>query len=273
MPEGEMRRPGPGLSLPTCWTHYEVRGSGPVVVMVHGFSGDVSHTRPLAEALEGYTVVTYDLIGRGYSSCKNNPQTAELFVSQLTELLYALDVKEAHFVGISLGGGIVSSFAQFFPDRVLSLTLIASVGLPLCSAAHVLTKIPLIPDFLFRFCLWSTVVKGLEHEWAEQTAGLGEMVLSYKDRVCNEPALGRSLLSTARHFPLENLHSAFHQIGRAKFPVLLIWGDNDRTCPIQNAYTLKSFIPRANLVVVKGARHCVYTEFSSHVASALTDFL
>mmetsp|Transcript_11216 Transcript_11216/g.33637 ORF Transcript_11216/g.33637 Transcript_11216/m.33637 type:complete len:397 (+) Transcript_11216:73-1263(+) len=290
MPEGEMKRAfvpeGTTIvKLPTCDTRYELyraaenreeKGKKKTVVIAHGFSGDVSHVRPLALEIRrraGCDVLIYDLVGRGHSSCRGSPHTAELFVSQLAELLFALNVNaKIHFVGVSLGGGVVLEFAKHFPQRVASLAFIASVGLPLSTSAHVFTKIPLVPDFLFRYALWSTVVAGLELEWSDPSnPKLQLMEESYRRRVVEEPALGRSLLSTARHFPLEALQSSFRALTA---PVLLVWGDDDRTCPVANAYHLKQRLcQHADLVVVENARHCVYTEFVAEVAHALTLFL
>eukprot|EP00632_Arachnochrysis_sp_CCMP2950_P005930 CAMPEP_0185705544 /NCGR_PEP_ID=MMETSP1164-20130828/20071_1 /TAXON_ID=1104430 /ORGANISM="Chrysoreinhardia sp, Strain CCMP2950" /LENGTH=509 /DNA_ID=CAMNT_0028372929 /DNA_START=1 /DNA_END=1533 /DNA_ORIENTATION=+ len=337
MPEGEMARVGVGgprgrkVRLPTCETHYELRTwdddpddetAREIVVMCHGFSGDCGQLASLADEVHaaGYVVLTYDLVGRGYSSCRGMPHTAELFVSQLAELLYSLKIlRPAHFVGVSLGGGVCVEFSRFYPDRVASLALVAPVGLPLSTSAHVLTKIPLVPDVMFRCALWRTVVAGLELEWADETnPQLAAMAASYRDRVDNEPAFGRSLLSTARHFPLEGLEHSFRRLGDAaiatrgaraastssasgsggepvllhlptgkkgdsasagassdgEIPVLLVWGDDDRTCPIANAYDIrKRLVPRARLVVIRGARHCVYSEFAKDVGEAILGFL
>ena len=278
MPEGHMKRVGKKtLTLPTCETHYELlKGSRrELVVIAHGFSGDTTHVRPLAEEVRrrsGCDVLIYDLVGRGYSSCRGGEHTAEIFVSQLAELLYALQVTgKVHCVGVSLGGGVIVEFARYYPTKVASLALIASVGLPLSTSAHVFTKIPLIPDFLFRYALWQTVVAGLEHEWTDPSnPKLHLMVESYKKRVSDEPALGRSLLSTARHFPLESLAHSFQAI---RVPLLLVWGDDDRTCPVANAFQIQNMCPHANLQIIHGGRHCVYTEFVADVAHALTLFL
>jgi len=163
MPEGEMKRlstDGLVVNLPTCDTRYELylaaaeeeedtppsqeerqhqpqkKKKKKTVVIAHGFSGDVSHVRPLALEIRrraGCDVLIYDLVGRGHSSCRGSPHTAELFVSQLAELLFALNLTHdaIHFVGVSLGGGVVLEFAKHFPGRVASLTFVASVGLPL----------------------------------------------------------------------------------------------------------------------------------------------
>lgn len=287
MPEGEMRRAGVGcgdvVALPTCATHFKLigpRNSTSLVVACHGFSGDLTHTLPLARRLAaaGHRVLVYDLVGRGFSSCRNHRHTVDRFVSQLAELVLKLGLadRQAHLVGISLGGAVAAEYSKYYPDRVRSLTLIASVGLPLCTSAHVLTKVPLVPDVLLRCALWSTCLKGLEHEWADECdPKLAVMVESYRDRVKHEPALGRSLLSTLRHFPLENLHDTFRTIGTDhSYPVLLVWGDQDRTCPVRNAACIQAqFVQRARLSIVRGARHCVYTEFCDDVARELVAFL
>lgn len=283
-PEGEMRRSdamasGTMVNLPTCETHYEwlepVGGAteaAEVVVLAHGFSGESGHLRGLAHEVRkaGFRALIYDLVGRGYSSCRDVNHTAHLFVSQLNELMDTLEVREFHLVGLSLGGGVAVSFAQYFPKRVKSLTLIAAVGLKMSSKAHILTRMPLLPDFMFRMLLWQTVLAGLEYEWSDESdPKFAMMVESYKERVAREPAFGRSLLSSARHFPLEQLQAAYEAAGAADRPTLLVWGDDDRTCPIENAREIQQkYIARAELIVVRGARHCVYTEYVAEVAHA-----
>ena len=73
---------------------------------------------------------------------------------------------------------------------------------------------------------------------------------------------------------MEALQSAYAAAGESDRPTLLVWGSDDRTCPVDNAREiLRTYIPRAELVVVRGARHCVYTEFVGEVAHALVRFL
>merc|ERR1712097_208960 len=134
--------------------------------------------------------------------------------------------------------------------------------LRLAKRTYVLTRAPLVPDVLFRCFLQFSLLFGLEYEWADvENPKYRTMVQAYKRRVAEEPALGRSLLSTARHFPFEQLR-----------PVLVVWGDGDRTCPCA-ARDVRRLVPRADVVVVRGARHCVYTEFVGESARAVVDHL
>ena len=197
------------VNLPTCETHYEwlepvaeqASGEAEVVVLAHGFSGDSQHLRGLAHEVRkaGFRALIYDLVGRGHSSCRDVNHTADLFVSQLNELMITLEVAEFHLVGLSLGGGVAVSFASYFPKRVKSLTLITAVGLKMSSRAHILTRFPLLPDFMFRVLLWQTVLAGLEYEWSDETnPKFAMMVDSYKERCANEPAFGSAYLRGPR---------------------------------------------------------------------------
>ena len=147
--------------------------------------------------------------------------------------------------------------------------MVAPVGLRLAKRTYVLTRAPFVPDVLFRCFLQFSLLFGLEYEWADvENPKYRTMVQAYKRRVAEEPALGRSLLSTARHFPFEQLGPAFAAAGDLLRPVLVVWGDGDRTCPCQ-ARDVRRLVPRADVVVVRGARHCVYTEFVGESARAV----
>lgn len=97
----------------------------------------------------GYRVLTYDNFGSAWSAAPKTRYDDALFASQLTELLYTLNITQpVHLVGQSMGGGplflcigtalstvyatagIVSKFASLHCECVKSLSLIAPVGLP-----------------------------------------------------------------------------------------------------------------------------------------------
>ena len=74
-------------------------------------------------------MLRFDLIGRGLSSSAGDPETARLFSTQLSELLYKLDVQGGvDLIGYSLGGGVVIQYASSFHAKLNSLTLLAPVG-------------------------------------------------------------------------------------------------------------------------------------------------
>jgi 3-oxoadipate enol-lactonase len=105
----------------------EESGSGTAVVLIHGFSFDLSMWDPQVAALAArYRVIRYDLRGFGRSGA---PAAGRDHVADLLTLLDALTIDRVQLVGLSLGANIALAAAAFHPDRVRRLVL-ASPGLP-----------------------------------------------------------------------------------------------------------------------------------------------
>lgn len=105
----------------------EESGTGPAVVLLHGFSFDRSMWDPQFVALaRRHRVIRYDLRGFGRSG---PPAAGRDHVTDLVALLDALGVDRADLVGLSLGANIALAGAALHPDRAGRLVL-ASPGLP-----------------------------------------------------------------------------------------------------------------------------------------------
>jgi pimeloyl-ACP methyl ester carboxylesterase len=100
------------LSVPGASLYYEVRGSGPVLLMMPGGPADASAFRNFAGHLASqYTVVTYDPRGLSHSKLES-PLEKELivqvFADDVHRLLAAVAGKEKGFVFASSGGATIS---------------------------------------------------------------------------------------------------------------------------------------------------------------------
>jgi pimeloyl-ACP methyl ester carboxylesterase len=104
--------------------HYITVGSGPDVVMLHGFLGNLAlwhlYTVPLLRP--EFRVTTYDLRGHGYSEVTPTGYTAANMAVDLRCLLDALGIQRAHLVGHSYGADVCMYFAMLHPERVLKVT-------------------------------------------------------------------------------------------------------------------------------------------------------
>jgi len=109
-------------------TYYRHEGSGPAVALIHGHSANLAMWRyqvqPLVKA--GFSVLRYDVRGHGRSQAPAAGYTWEEYAADLMGLLDHLGQREAHLVGISMGGGIALQLAVEMPERVSSLTLVDS---------------------------------------------------------------------------------------------------------------------------------------------------
>lgn len=106
--------------------YYEVRGNGPVLLLIAAGGGDASSYNDVAEYLaEWYTVVTYDR--RGYSHSKlNNPDEVPSIESHADDahlLLQKITQEPAFVFGSSSGGVIALDFVTRYPQQVRTIII------------------------------------------------------------------------------------------------------------------------------------------------------
>jgi pyruvate dehydrogenase E2 component (dihydrolipoamide acetyltransferase) len=105
--------------------------SGPPVVFVHGFGGDL-HTWLLnqtAIAGHGYTTYAFDLPGHGASGKKVPTGSVAELAQALDSLIGRLEIGPMHLVAHSLGCAVILALAASRAERIRSLSLIAPFGL------------------------------------------------------------------------------------------------------------------------------------------------
>lgn len=101
--------------------HYEVAGTGPAIVLVHGGMMDLTMWDGQVEAFaREHRVIRYDIRGFGRSPAPAGPFSP---AGDLLTLLDHLGVERAHLLAGSLGGAIAIDFALGHPERVASLIL------------------------------------------------------------------------------------------------------------------------------------------------------
>ncbi|MEO6199848.1 MAG: alpha/beta hydrolase [Cryobacterium sp.] len=109
-----------------CRLYAEVRGHGPVILIIGASSDDAEMFRPIAERLTGFTVVTYDLRGTLRSSRDGWPCASTQHADDAAELLRTLGLVAPTFgadvFGASAGGIVALQLALRHPDLVRRVT-------------------------------------------------------------------------------------------------------------------------------------------------------
>lgn len=102
----------------------------PAVVLLHGCPGQATDFVRLGPVLRdaGYRVLAVDQLGFGESSHWVRDYSIAANGRVLTRFLADLGIARAHVVGWSNGGGTALHMADLAPERVASLTLLASIG-------------------------------------------------------------------------------------------------------------------------------------------------
>ncbi len=107
--------------------YYEVHGdSGEPLVLVHGYTGDISDWRhQFEEFAPTHRVLAMDLRGHGKSEAPSDRSsyTIEQMADDVEPLVDEVGFERYHLVGHSMGGAIVQEIALRSPQKLLSLTL------------------------------------------------------------------------------------------------------------------------------------------------------
>ena len=110
-----------------------IPGTGPLIVALHGFTGDGGTMLPLVEACRGEKpAMLIDLIGHGQSDAPDfvEPYTMASVVDQVLSLIGPHEPGTVHLIGYSMGGRVVLSMAARAPWYFGSvITISASPGI------------------------------------------------------------------------------------------------------------------------------------------------
>ncbi len=102
----------------------------PVVLAVHGITGNHRCWPMLADSLKGHRIIAPDLRGRGRSSTLDGPYGMVAHAEDLIRILDAQGLEAATLVGHSMGAFVTLVAAHRYPDRVKGLILVDG-GLPM----------------------------------------------------------------------------------------------------------------------------------------------
>ncbi|MEU9194782.1 alpha/beta fold hydrolase [Streptomyces hundungensis] len=160
------------LKVPGATLRYEVRGTGPVLLLIPGGGGDAGIFEPVADALaDCFTVVTYDPRGHSRSPLDGPDvdQRVETQAEDAHRLLgrVAPDGSSAYVFGTSSGAIVAVELLIRHPERIARVV------------AHEPVLVSLLPDAAEHHAFFSHVVAtfreaGVDAAMAEMSAGCGE---------------------------------------------------------------------------------------------------
>jgi pimeloyl-ACP methyl ester carboxylesterase len=107
--------------------HYEVHGSGPAILLSHGYSSTCAMWAGQIERLsKSHTLITWDMRGHGQSDYPDDPAAYSegATVADMAALLDAVGADKAVIGGLSLGGYMSLAFNRAHPERVTALLII-----------------------------------------------------------------------------------------------------------------------------------------------------
>ena len=246
---------------------YKLRGSGPPVLLVMGLAmtGE-GWMRQVEDLSQDHQVCWFDNRGVGRSSTPKGLYSTKQMAQETWSLVDHIGWDSAHVVGVSMGGMISQQLLVQQPDRVRSLTLIASAAIgrkaqPTGEGVKRWIKVQSTQDVDER-------MKALAHLlFSEKTIAEGRV---------NMGSLGRELAEGRARGQgmLGQLAAVFGHNTKSKLPahqdkpVLCIVGQDDVLVSPRNTHELVKLL-EAELLEIPHAGHGVSSEHHELVNAAI----
>jgi pimeloyl-ACP methyl ester carboxylesterase len=247
---------------------YERAGTGPPLVLLHGYVGDARATwhHQLDDLSDEFTVIAWDAPGAGGSSDPPESFGTAGYADALAGFVAALGLDTPHVVGLSFGGILALALYRRHPGVARTLTLASAYAgwygsLPAKVAGQRLRQAMALADLPpeeFAGILLPTIFR--EGAPAETLAPFAASVRAF------HPAGYRAMARASA----ENLRDVLPKV---EVPTLLVYGAEDVRAPLPVAKDLEASIPASTLVVLDGAGHACNLEAPDEFNRVVRSFL
>ena len=254
---------------------YVRTGSGPAVVLVHGFGSSLATWKDVVPALaRDHDVVALDLPGFGLSD-QPTDLAVEDFPRAIVGLMDRLGIERAALVGNSLGGGACALVAGSRSERVTALVLVDAAGFNLAPAQRpallrwtmgpagsVLARLP------GKRLVVETALRQVFHDPRLVTA---ERVAEYLQGARREGTFVsiRSLGASLR----DRATLVQDVLPRVVAPTLVVWGADDRWIPPAHADRFVAAVAGARKAVIPDCGHVPQEERPEELLALVRTFL
>jgi pimeloyl-ACP methyl ester carboxylesterase len=259
--------------------YYEDHGSGPPVVLIHGWplSGRSWEKQLTALLAAGRRVITYDRRGFGKSSQPATGYDYDTFAEDLHKLVTTLDLRDFALVGFSMGGGEVARYlGTYGTERVSKAVFMAAVP-------PFLLKTPDNPNGVDG-SVFDGIKQGIA---ADRPAFLSQFLANFynvdvlRGKQISDEVVRDSWNIASSASPIGTLdcvtawYTDFRKdLARIDVPTLIIHGDSDRILPIEvTGKPTQAAIKGSRLVTVKGGPHGLNWTHADEVNRELVGFL
>jgi pimeloyl-ACP methyl ester carboxylesterase len=248
--------------------HFTVTGSGPPLLLLHGFAATGGYFASIAPYFrDRYTLIAPDRPGFGFSDrAADADYSHEAQAALFVELLDRLGIERAAVIGHSMGAAVALRMAALCPNRVAALVLVAGPGhdgpLPRLLGPVVDLVVPLLLES-------RGVIRWLNRTAATDSGEVRDDSIERLLRVARvrgTAAAWSTMLVRTRHGPLPPLTMI-------RVPALVMAGEQDRYLTPAAARRLAAQLPNGRAAVIAGARHLLFIEQTDACVREVAAFL
>lgn len=257
-----------GLRL---WVRSSGPASGPTVVLAMG-AGASSVWWPdelIGELIAaGFHVVRFDSRDTGLSDSATTPYVLDDLVDDLTAVLDAVDVASAHLIGVSMGGMLAQRLALRAPQRVASLTLIATSCEP--ASTRLGGRRPDVVEVAARPRTSLAEYRELELELRRRLSGPAFAFDADAVAATIDADIARGVDLECRHARAVFTAPPWTaELERLRVPTAIMHGTHDPVFALAHAQAIASAVEHSTLHVWSGAGHELPPSKSGAIVAAL----
>lgn len=220
------------------------------LVFLHGWGQNINMMKPLADNFSKENrIIIIDLPGHGQTPEPTYIWHLNDFVEMLKELLDKLNIDKPILIGHSFGGKISLLFASKYEVEKLIL-----FGSPFRKD---ITKLSLKTKILKK--LKKVPILNKLEEFAKQHIGSTD----YK----NASPIMRQIL--VKHVNTDIIE----EVKKIDAPTIIIWGTNDSTVSIKEAYELEKLIKDSAVIAYQNCTHYAYLENLGQTINVINSFI
>jgi pimeloyl-ACP methyl ester carboxylesterase len=246
--------------------HYEERGAGPALLLLHGFPFSSESFWPqLDRPPKGFRLIVPDHRGFGQSALAEGPSTMEALADDALALLDALGIEQAVVGGVSMGGYVAIALTRRDPGRVRALVLIDTQSSPDDEAGRARRE---------------AVALDVEARGMEPTADamLPKLLSPHasdevKARVARMMRAQSPVATAAASRGMATRTDGRDILSRFAGPCLVIVGELDVITPVEKAQAMAALAPQAQLEVLPHVGHLPNLEAPERFQQVLEGFL
>ena len=261
--------------------HVRVGGTGPAVVLLHGYGETGDMWAPLAASLErNHTVVVPDLRGMGLSSKPPGGFTKMNQAEDVADVLDALKIDRADVVAHDIGNMVAFAMAERYPARVTKLVVI-DAPIPGIGPWEEILKNPLLWHFRFGGPDMERLVQGRERIYLDRFWNDFSADPKHFTEASREHYAALYALPGAMHSGFEQFHEfdqdavdncawqAAH--GKLTMPVLALGGE--KSFGTQMADVMRAGATNVTGGIVPGSGHWIMEENPTATIRLVSEFL
>jgi pimeloyl-ACP methyl ester carboxylesterase len=252
---------------------YGFEGSGPTLVIVHGTPWSSFNLRHLISGLsDSFTVYYFDLLGYGQSDKSDADVSLGIQNKLIDALLNEWQLNKPFVVGHDFGGTTVLRNHILNERAYEKIIVIDPVALSPWGSPffkHVRkyeAAFAGVPDYIHEAIIKAYVQTAAYKPIDNET--LDEIVRPWTGTE-GKAAFYRQIAQADSKYTdeIQAKYNAIHQ------PVLILWGEEDKWIPVEQAHSLHQLIPNSKLVTVPQAGHLVIEERPEILVREIKDFL